>query len=107
MTIHLPEHLERYVHDQVQAGLYATEEDVISDALERLRQAQQGTEAVNGAASLTPEETADQELQRRLLAAGVISEIKPPITDMTPYRNRRAVPIQGEPVSETAIRERR
>ena len=43
----------------------------------------------------------------RLLAAGIISEIKPPITDLTPYQNRRAVPIQGEPISETAIRERR
>jgi putative addiction module CopG family antidote len=107
MTIHLPEHLERYVHDQVQAGLYATEGDVISDALERLRQAQQRAAIVNGPTSLTPEEIADQELQRRLFAAGVISEIKPPITDMTPYRNRRAVPIQGEPISETAIRERR
>jgi hypothetical protein len=36
-----------------------------------------------------------------------ISEIKPPITDLTPYRNRRAFPIQGEPISETVIRERR
>jgi putative addiction module CopG family antidote len=96
MTIHLPEHLERYVHDQVQAGRYSSEAEVISDALERHRQAEP-----------TPEEIADQELQRRLLEAGVISEIKPPITDMTPYRNRRAVPIQGEPISETAIRERR
>ena len=60
-----------------------------------------------GQPDLTPEEIADQELQHRLLAAGIISEIKPPITDLTPYRNRRAIPIQGEPISETAIRERR
>jgi len=32
MTIHLPEHLERYVHDQVQAGRYLTEDEVIRDA---------------------------------------------------------------------------
>ena len=38
MTIHLPEHLERFVNDQVQAGRYSTEEEVISDALEQLRQ---------------------------------------------------------------------
>jgi hypothetical protein len=56
---------------------------------------------------LTPEEIADQDLQRRLFAAGVISEIKPPIRDLTPYRNRRAVSIEREPISETAIRERR
>ncbi len=38
MTIHLPEHLERFVLDQVHAGRYLTEDDVISDALEQLRQ---------------------------------------------------------------------
>ncbi len=41
MTIHLPEHLERYIHDQVRAGRFRTEDDVILDALERHRQAQQ------------------------------------------------------------------
>ena len=29
MTIHLPEHLKRYVHDQVLAGRYITEDEVI------------------------------------------------------------------------------
>jgi hypothetical protein len=53
------------------------------------------------------EELSDQELQRRLLNAGIVGEIKPPITDLGPYRNRKAVPIQGEPLSETVIRERR
>ena len=107
MTIHLPEHLERYVHDQVQAGRYSTENEVISAALERHRQAEQTPAKTTCQPEMTPEEIADQELQRRLLEAGIISEIKPPITDMTPYRNRRAVPIQGEPISETVIRERR
>ena len=107
MTIHLPEHLERYVHDQVQAGHYPTEDEVVSDALERHRRAQEGVNKTVGQPELTPEDVADQELQRRLLAAGIISEIMPPITDLTPYQNRRAVPIHGEPISETAIRERR
>ena len=106
MTIHLPEHLERYVHDQVQAGLYLTEDDVIRDALERHLQSEPA-KAVTSQAELTPEQVASQELQRRLLAAGIISEIKPPITDLTPYRNRSAVPVQGEPISEAIIRERR
>jgi hypothetical protein len=47
------------------------------------------------------------QLQQELLDAGIISELRPPITDLTPYRNRQAVPIQGEPISETVIRERR
>ena len=55
----------------------------------------------------TEGEPSEQELQRRLFQAGLLSEIKPPITDMAPYRNRKAVPIQGEPLSETVIRERR
>jgi len=57
--------------------------------------------------ALTPEELAEQELQRRLVAAGVLSEIKPPPRFM-PARERFApVAIEGEPLSETIIRERR
>ena len=37
MTIQLPEELERFVHDQVLAGRYRSEDDVIRDALEQLR----------------------------------------------------------------------
>jgi hypothetical protein len=52
-------------------------------------------------------EASNQELQQRLLEAGLISEIKPPITDLTPYQHRQAVAVRGEPLSETVIRERR
>jgi putative addiction module CopG family antidote len=37
MIIHLPPDLERFVHDQVVAGRYASEEAVVRDALEQLR----------------------------------------------------------------------
>jgi len=37
MTIHLPPDLERFVHDQVLAGRYPSEDDVVRDALEHLR----------------------------------------------------------------------
>jgi hypothetical protein len=57
--------------------------------------------------TLTEAEASAQDMQRRLFAAGLVNEIKPPIRDLAPYRNRSAVPIQGEPLSETAIRERR
>ena len=91
MTIHLPEHLERYVHDQVQAGLYPTEDEVIRDALERHRQAQHPPAKATGQSDLTPEEIADQELQRRLLEAGIVSEIKPPSpTHARPEPSRRS-----------------
>lgn len=103
MTIDLPDHLERYVHDQVLAGRFRSEGDVILDALERHRQAQQPPAVpVTGR-----DELSRQEVQQRLFDAGLISEIKPPITDLAPYQDRRAIPIQGEPISVTALRERR
>ncbi|CAN5915928.1 hypothetical protein BH23PLA1_BH23PLA1_42180 [soil metagenome] len=37
MNIQLPEELERFVQDQVQAGRYPSEAEVIREALERLR----------------------------------------------------------------------
>ncbi len=37
MTIHLPDELEQFVRDQVQAGRYPNETDVVREALERLR----------------------------------------------------------------------
>ena len=39
MTFHLPEDLERFVHEAVRTGRYAREDDVIRDALVRLRDA--------------------------------------------------------------------
>ena len=38
MNIHLSKDEERFVHDAVRAGLYASEAAVVSDALNRLRQ---------------------------------------------------------------------
>jgi hypothetical protein len=81
---------------------------------EQLQMLRRELEAVATQASQDPQppantdhERADQELQRRLYEAGLLSEIKPPIRDMTPYRDRQAIPITGEPPSETVIRERR
>jgi hypothetical protein len=69
-----------------------------------LRLAPSETEAESPA---NDDESRDMELQRRMLEAGLLSELKPPIRDLTPYRNRKTVPIQGELLSETVIRERR
>ena len=38
MTVHLSKELERFVHDAVRAGCYATEDDVVNDAVARLQQ---------------------------------------------------------------------
>jgi Arc/MetJ-type ribon-helix-helix transcriptional regulator len=111
MTIHLPEDLASSIRAEVQNGHFASEEGMVAAAVrEYLRRkhtpAPHAATAAAGPAHAGDEQSS-QELQRRLLEAGIISEIKPPITDLTPYQNRQAVPIQGEPISETAIRERR
>ena len=63
--------------------------------------------AVHGEPPLTEEELADQEAQRRLLAAGVISEIKPSRRVTSGTERFTPISIPGEPLSETIVRERR
>lgn len=107
MTIHLPNEVERDILAEVHNGHFASVDDALAEAWRSFRHQRQTPAAGTGQLQPMPEEATDQELQHRLFDAGIISEIKSPITDLTPYRNRRAVPIQGEPISETAIRERR
>ncbi len=57
--------------------------------------------------SPAPPVTKEDELDRLLLERGVISRIPPPITDFTPYQNRKPIEVKGKPVSETIIEERR
>ena len=52
-------------------------------------------------------QTPEQKLQQKLFEAGLLTEIKPPITDFSPYRNRQPVKVEGQPISETIIEERR
>ncbi|MDB5356199.1 MAG: hypothetical protein JWN24_2652 [Phycisphaerales bacterium] len=56
---------------------------------------------------LLPAGTPEEELERRLLEAGTIRQIPRPLSD-TPGRDEfEPVRIEGEPISETIIRERR
>jgi hypothetical protein len=48
----------------------------------------------------------NERAQRALYEAGLLSEIKPPITDPRPYR-RDPIKIKGKPLSETVVEERR
>ncbi len=62
MTIRIPEHLEPFVHDQVQAGRYSTEDEVISDALEQRRKYAQPS--ANSQGSLGAMQDAADELDK-------------------------------------------
>jgi hypothetical protein len=56
---------------------------------------------------LTEEELADQDAERRLFEARLLSEIKPPRRVSTGTEEFAPIVIKGEPLSETIIRERR
>ena len=49
----------------------------------------------------------EEEFERRLLERGIITRVPPPITDLTPYKGRKLMEIQGKPLSETVMEERR
>ncbi len=98
MTIHLPAELERFVHDQVVAGLYRSEDDVIHDALEQLRR--HASTPANG-----PRMT-EAEFKQHLLKSGRISSL-PTAADPASRPVFQPITLEGEPLSETIIRERR
>jgi putative addiction module CopG family antidote len=92
MTLDLPAELERFVRDQVLAGRYRSEDDVIRDALEQLRKnAPRMTEA---------------EFKQHLLQSGRISSMPTP-ADPASRPVFQPITLDGEPLSEAIIRERR
>ena len=115
MTIHLSEDLEQIVQDAVRAGLYAREDDVVRDALIRLKEAMPKAAATPDRRTkrtkpVQPKKkplTRD-ELNQQLMAAGLITSLPDPALDLDDDDPDDApVPIKGEPLSETIIRERR
>ena len=49
----------------------------------------------------------ENEFACKLVEFGVLSEIKPPITDLAPYQKRQPVETTGKPLSEVILEERR
>ena len=112
MTIYLSKELEQFVHDAVRSGRYAREDDVIRDALIRLKQATpEGDQTLDKAAKRTKPArqkrplTAD-EFDRHLLEIGLMSQLPDTAADHDDPDDE-PVTIKGEPLSETIIRERR
>jgi Arc/MetJ-type ribon-helix-helix transcriptional regulator len=114
MTIHLSKDQERFVHDAVRAGLYTNEDAVVSDALDRLRQTlpkparAPGKEAKNtkGTPQKPKKQLTEAEFDQHLLAIGLMSQLPDTDADFDDPDDE-PVPIKGEPLSETVIRERR
>jgi Arc/MetJ-type ribon-helix-helix transcriptional regulator len=98
MTIHLPEDLERFVQTEVSLGHFASEEEAITQAVRLLRQRRHELQAQ--AKPLT-----EDEWQRQLLQSGLLASI--PVRPASGARREfQPVKIEGEPLSETIIRER-
>jgi hypothetical protein len=44
---------------------------------------------------------------KRLLELGILTEVRPPLTQRTRREEREPIPIQGKPVSEEILEDRR
>ena len=97
MTIHLPEDLESYVQSEVEKGRFASSDEAITEAVRLLREQKQEAE---GRAA------APDKISRRMLEAGLLTHI-PVRPDPPTCCEFLPIVIEGEPVSETIIRERR
>jgi Arc/MetJ-type ribon-helix-helix transcriptional regulator len=112
MTIHLPKDLEWFVHDAVRAGRYAREDDVIRDALLRLRQAMPDEAATShenakrAKSARQKKSLTKDEFHRHLIEIGLMSQLPDTEADFDDPDDQ-PIDIKGEPLSETVIRERR
>lgn len=108
MTIHLPADLAEFIHEAVRTGRYAREDDVVRDAVSRLRDAfEQGDQnALDDAESCRQGKSlTKQEFQRHLAEIGLIN--KGPESEGTPAAppDDRAE-SDDEILSDRMIRER-
>ena len=98
MIIHLPEELESSVRSLVKGGQFASVDEAIAEAA-RLLLRDQKQDHPSKAITL-------DELHREMLADGLLSQLPDAAKD-TDDEDDGPVVIEGEPLSETIIRERR
>ncbi len=113
MMVHLSKELEQFIHDAVSMGLYAREDDVIRDAVTRLKQAMPDAAAppakrakrAKPAGKAITNPLTIEELHQQMAARGLITlpDTRADFDDP----DDEPIAINGEPLSETVIRERR
>ncbi len=106
MTIHLSKDLEKFVHGAVRDGLYAREDDVIRDALLRLKQTMPGKKTKHAKPAQQKKPLTRAEFDQKLLELGLITQFPDTAADFDDPDDE-PIAIEGEPLSETVIRERR
>ena len=101
MTIHLPEDLQRYIQATVLNGRFASEDEAIAEAVRLLKQRDQEFQP-------SPQKPlTEEEFEQHLVETGLMSAVPPPRDPARSRRDFEPVVIEGEPLSETIIRERR
>jgi len=86
------------------ARLDAVIEQVKSLSTEQQREVRK---LLDGLLYKQPASTPEDDLERQLLEAGLLCEIKLPITDLTSYRDRKPIAVKFKPLSEIIVEERR
>ena len=116
MTIYLSKDLEDIVHNAVRPGFYAREDDVIRDAPTRLEQTMPRPARKSGkkakSSKALPKKPIEPltiaEIHQQMLASSLLSQLPDPSQDIDDDGpDDLPVPIKGEPLSETIIRDRR
>jgi putative addiction module CopG family antidote len=105
MTIHLPEELAKFIHDAVRTGRYAREDDVIRDAVSRLKQALAEGEETTLQDSRQNKALTKQELQRHLTELGLMDKA-PDSGAQSSQPPEKANVDEEQILSERMIRER-
>jgi Arc/MetJ-type ribon-helix-helix transcriptional regulator len=97
MTIHLPKDLEGGIRATVLSGAFASDDEVIAEALRQFLRKQIPI-------SKTP--MTEEDLQRHMLEIGLLTQLPDTSADFDDPDDQ-LIDIEGEPLSETVIRERR
>jgi tetratricopeptide (TPR) repeat protein len=95
-----------YIHAQISIGAVYYAQGRIDEAIKGFERAVEiAPNNESARANLTA--LAEEKLEQRLHEIGLLKQIKKPITDFAPYQNRTLIPVQGKPVSETILEDRR
>jgi Arc/MetJ-type ribon-helix-helix transcriptional regulator len=101
MTIHLPDDLENSILAEVENGHYPSVDEAMTEAARLLLRHRErgGPVAANST-------TSEAEFKQKLLKSGLMTSLPTP-PDPATRRTSQPVTLEGEPLSEAIIRERR
>jgi Arc/MetJ-type ribon-helix-helix transcriptional regulator len=96
LTVNLPEDLEKFLRAEVESGRFASIDAAVDLALRRLLKPP------------PPEGLhTEEELHRYMYEIGMITQLPQKGVDLDDDDEEELIEIEGEPLSETIIRERR